>query len=152
MRATLLTLHIVASCLWIGANVVGLVVNRQLNPKATTVASDPWYFALIGAKRYLYPPLYLVILVTGVLLITSVESTSFAFSDTFNIIGIAAVLIGAWLGMVYFERQGRKVGEAFATGDMQAAGVIKTKMTVGQIVDLAIVVVATVAMVGTWGA
>ena len=152
MRATLLTFHILASCLWIGANAVGLIVNRQLNPKATTVASDPWYFALVGVKKYLYPPLYVIILVTGVLLITAVDSTSFAFSDTFNIIGIAAVLIGAFLGMVYFEFQGRKIGQAFATGDMATAGVIKTRMTIGQLVDMGIVLLATVAMVGLWGA
>jgi len=151
MRDTFLTFHILATCLWIGANVLGLLVNRQLNPKAQAIASDPWYLALVGAKRYLYPPLYLIILITGVLLITAVEESRFAFTDAFNVIGIVAVLIGAWLGMIYFERQGGKIGAAFAAGDMQTAASIKTKMTIGQIVDMVVVVVATVAMIGTWG-
>jgi hypothetical protein len=151
MRDTLLTFHILATGLWIGANVVGLLVNRQLNPKASAIASDPWYFALVGVKRYLYPPTYLTILITGVLLITTNEDSTFAFSDTFNVIGIAAVLIGAWLGMIYFERQGGKIGAAFAAGDMGAAASIKTKMTIGQLVDMGVVVLATVAMIGTWG-
>jgi uncharacterized membrane protein len=150
MRDILLIIHILATCLWIGANVVGLIVNPRINRHASAIASEPWYLALVRTKRYLYPPVYLIILITGVLLVIAVEDSPYKLTDAFNVIGFLAVLVGAWLGMIYFERQGPRVGAAFAAGDMQTAESIKRKIAIGQFADMAIVVLATVAMVSTW--
>ena len=141
MRDTLLTIHILGAGVWIGTNVMGFMVNPRINPRASEIASDHWHRTVVGFKRYLYIPAYLIVLITGVLLVTVVDDSPYEMSDTFVLIGLLAVLAGAVLGEIYVAHQSRKVAAAYETGDMQAAS----------LVDMAVVVVAVVAMVSTWG-
>ena len=151
MRDTLLTIHILASGVWIGTNVMGFVVNPQINPKASAIASDHWHRTVVGFKNYLYIPAYLIVLITGVLLVTAVDDSPYELSDTFVLIGFLAVLVGAVLGMIYFPRQGRKAGAAYDAGDMPAAASVEQKIAIFSLVDMVVIVVAVVAMVSTWG-
>ena len=110
MRDTLLTIHILASGVWIGTNVMGFVVNPRINPRASAIASDHWHRTVVGFKYYLYVPAFLTILVTGVLLITAVDDSPYELSDTFVLVGFLAVIFGSVLGTIYFPRQGGKGG------------------------------------------
>ena len=151
MRDTLLTIHILSAGVWMGTNVVGFMVNPQINPKASAIASDHWHRTVVGFKNYLYIPAYVIVLITGVLLVIGVDNSPYKMSDTFVLIGFLAVLVGAVLGMIYFPRQGRKAGTAYDDGDMAAATSIERKIALFSVVDMVVIVVAVVAMVGTWG-
>ena len=151
MRDTLLTIHILAACIWLGANVVGFVVNPQINPAARVIASDHWHHTVVGFKRYLYMPAYLIVLITGVLLVTAVDGSPYEMSDTFVLIGLIAILAGAVLGEFYIARQSRKVAAAYDADDKRTAASIEQKLAIASLVDMAVIVVAMVAMVSTWG-
>jgi hypothetical protein len=151
MRDILLIIHILALGLWIGASVVGLTVNPRINPRASAVASDHWHLTVGAFKRYLYIPAYLTVLVTGVLLIIAVEDSPYGLTEAFMLIGYLAVLIGAWLTMIYFARQSSKAAAAYDAGDTQTAATIEQKIAIGQYADIAVIVIATVAMVSKWG-
>ena len=146
MRDTLLTIHILGAGVWIGTNVMGFIIDPRINPRASEIASDHWHRTVVGFKRYLYMPAYLILLITGVLLVTAVDDSPYEMSDTFVLIGLLAVLAGAVLGEIYVAHQSRKVAARHETGDMQAVAPIEQKL-----VDMAVIVVAVVAMVSTWG-
>ncbi len=151
MRDTLLTIHILGACIWLGANVVGFIVNPQINPAARVIASDHWHHTVVGFKRYLYMPAYLIVLITGVLLVTAVDGSPYEMSDTFVMIGLIAILAGAVLGEFYIARQSRKVAAAYDADDKRTAASIEQKLAIASLVDMAVIVVAIVAMVSTWG-
>ena len=151
MRDILLTIHILAVGVWIGTNAMGFMVNPQINRRASEIASDHWPRTVVGFKYYLYIPAYAIVLISGVLLVTAVEDSPYEMSDTFVLIGLFAVLVGAVLGMIYFPRQGGKAGAAYDAGDMGAAASIEKKIAIWSIVDMIVIVVAVVAMVSMWG-
>ena len=150
MRDTLLTIHILAACIWLGANVVGFVVNPQINPAARVIASDHWHHTVVGFKRYLYMPAYLIVLITGVLLVTAVDGSPYEMSDTFVLIGFLAIFVAVLSG-IYFAHQGRKAAAAYDADDKRTAASIEQKLAIASLVDMAVIVVAIVAMVSTWG-
>ena len=151
MRDTFLTIHILGAGVWIGTNVVGFIINPRINPRASEIASDHWHRTVVGFKRYLYIPAYLIVLITGVLLVIAVDDSPYEMSDTFVLIGLLAVLAGAVLGEIYVARQSRKVAAAYDANDMRTAASIEQKLAIASLVDMAVVVVAVVAMVSTWG-
>ena len=151
MRDTLLTIHILGAGVWIGTNVMGFMVNPRINPRASAIASDHWHRTVVGFKRYLYIPAYLIVLITGVLLVTAVDDSPYEMSDTFVLIGLIAILAGAVLGEIYVAHQSRKVAAAYDADDMRTAASIEQKLAIASLVDMAVIVVAVVAMVSTWG-
>jgi uncharacterized membrane protein len=72
-------------------------------------------------------------------------------SDTFVMIGLIAILAGAVLGEFYIARQSRKVAAAYDADDKRTAASIEQKLAIASLVDMAVIVVAIVAMVSTWG-
>ena len=150
MRDTLLTIHILGAGVWIGTNVMGFIVNPQINPAARVIASDHWHHTVVGFKRYLYMPAYLIVLITGVLLVTAVDGSPYEMSDTFVMIGFLGIFVAVLSG-IYFARQGRKVAAAYDADDKRTAASIEQKLAIASLVDMAVIVVAIVAMVSTWG-
>ncbi len=151
MRDTLLTIHILGAGVWIGTNVMGFIVNPQINPAARVIASDHWHHTDVGFKRNHNMPAYLIVLITGVLLVTAVDGSPYEMSDTFVMIGLIAILAGAVLGEFYIARQSRKVAAAYDADDKRTAASIEQKLAIASLVDMAVIVVAIVAMVSTWG-
>ena len=151
MRDTLLSIHILASGVWIGTNVMGFVVNPRINPRASAIASDHWHRTVVGFKNYLYIPALVTILVTGILLITAVVDSPYELSDTFVLVGFLAVIFGSVLGTICFPRQGGKAAAAYDADDMVAVKSIEQKIALWSLLDMVVIVVAVVAMVSTWG-
>ena len=152
MRDTLLTIHILGAGVWIGTNVMGFIVNPQINPAARVIASDHWHHTVVGFKqRYIYTPSQLIVLISGVVLVTAVDGSPYEMSDTFVMIGLIAILAGAVLGEFYIARQSRKVAAAYDADDKRTAASIEQKLAIASLVDMAVIVVAMVAMVSTWG-
>ena len=152
MRDTLLTIHILGAGVWIGTNVMGFIVNPQINPAARVIASDHWHHTVVGFKqRYIYTPSQLIVLISGVVLVTAVDGSPYEMSDTFVMIGLIAILAGAVLGEFYIARQSRKMAAAYDADDKRTAASIEQKLAIASLVDMAVIVVAIVAMVSTWG-
>ncbi len=150
MRDTLLTIHILAAGAWIGANVVQFMVNPRISAQSSAIAAH-WHRTVVGFMRYLYMPASLIVLITGLLLVTAVDDSPYEMSDAFVSIGFLAVIIGAGLGMGFFAPQGRKAAAAYDGEDKRAAGAIEQKIAIAGLVDMAVIVVTVVAMVSKWG-
>ena len=151
MRDTLLTIHILGACIWLGANVVGFIVNPQINPAARVIASDHWHHTVVGFKRYLYMPAYLIVLITGVLLVTAVDGSPYEMSDTFVMIGFLGIFVAVLSG-IYFARQGRKVVAAYDADDKRTAASIEQRIAGWSLVDTAVIVMTMGTMVSKLGA
>ena len=130
---------------------VSFLVNPRINPKAHALATDNWHHTVVRFKqRYIYTPAQLLVLITGVLLLTAVDNSPFKMSDTFVLIGFLALVVAVLSG-IYFARQGARVGAAYDAGDTEVAGSIEQRIAMWSFVDMAVIVVTMVAMVGTWG-
>ena len=151
MRDTLLIIHILAAGAWIGANVVQLFVNPRINTQDTVIAAY-WHRTVVGFMRFLYMPAALIVLITGVLLVTAVDDSPYEMADPFVSMGFVAVIVGAVLGMAFFAPQGRKAADAYDRGDRSGAAAIEKKIALGGLLDTVIIVVTVVAMVSKWGA
>ncbi len=151
MRDTLLTLHILAAGAWFGTNVVSFLVNPRINPRARAIASDDWHHFVVRIKqRYIYTPAQLIVLITGVLLVTEVEDSPFEMSDTFVLIGFFALVVAVVSG-IYFARQGARVGAAYDAGDTGAAESIEQRIAMWSLASMGVILVTMWAMVSTWG-
>ena len=84
------------------------------------------------------------------LLLTEVDDSPFTMSDTFVLIGFLALGVAVLSG-IYFARQGVRVGAAYDAGDTEAVASIEQRIAMWSLVDMAVIVVAMVAMVGMWG-
>jgi uncharacterized membrane protein len=151
MRDTLLTIHILGAGVWIGTNVMGFIVNPQINPAARVIASDHWHHTVVGFKRYLYMPAYLIVLITGVLLVTAVDGSPYEMSDTFVMIGFLGIFVAVLSG-IYFARQGRKVAAAYDADDKRTAASIEQRIAGWSLVDTAVIVMTMGTMVSKLGA
>ena len=150
MRDTLLVIHILAAGAWIGANVVQFLVTPTVHRKPAAVAAD-WHRTIVGLLRVLYMPAAMIVLITGLLLVTAVDDSPFEMSDTFVSIGFLAVIVGAGLGMGFFAPNGRKAADAYDAGDVTTAAALDRKIVAGGLVDMAVLVVTVIAMVSKWG-
>jgi|TARA_B100000315_G_scaffold244780_1_gene269896 uncharacterized membrane protein len=152
MRDTLLTIHILAACIWLGANVVGFIVNPQINPAARVIASDHWHHTVVGFKqRYIYTPSQLIVLISGVVLVIGVDGSPYEMSDTFVLIGFLAIFVAVLSG-IYFAHQGRKVAAAYDADDVRTAASIEQKIARWSLVDTAVIVMTMGVMVSKLGA
>ena len=151
MRDTLLIIHILAAGSWIGANTVQFFVNPRINDKGAVIAAY-WHRTVVGFMRFLYMPASLIVLITGVLLVTAVDDSPYEMSDAFVSMGFVAIIVGAALGMAFFAPQGRKAAAAYEAGDMGGAAAIEKKIAIGGLLDTAVIIVTVVAMVSKWGA
>lgn len=150
MRDTLLTIHILAAASWFGANMVQLLVTPRVGGREPAVAAA-WHRATVGFARFLYMPASIVVLITGVLLVTAVDDSPYEMSDAFVSVGFLAVVIGAVLGMGFFAPQGRRAADAYDSGDGATAADLERRIGLVGLVDTVVIAVTVVAMVSKWG-
>lgn len=149
MRTWLLILHVIGAGTWLGANLTQAVAMPGFVRKGGEAAVQ-WWRTTAKMGKVLYPPAGVVILVTGVLLVTS-SNGGYTFADPFVSVGFAAVIIGAVLGITYFGPRGERAAARRAEGDEAGAEPIEGGIARMGAVDTAVVVVAIVAMVSRWG-
>lgn len=150
MRDTLLIIHILAVGAWFGTNVVQFFVLPRVADKGAVVAAA-WHRTVVGFMRYLYMPASIVILVSGLLLVTAVDDSPFEMSDTFVSFGFLAIIIGSGLGMGFFAPQGRKAADAYDAGDAATAAAVEKNISLAGLLDTVVIIVAVIAMVDKWG-
>lgn len=142
LRNTLLALHIVAACAWLGANFTQLFIVPTV-AKASTDVRLWWAEGGVRLARVLYNAAGVVILVTGIALVID----SYSFASTFVSIGFAAVIIGAALGITVFAPKNRALVQAIRSGDTAEESNLRALIVRFAYLDTAIVIVTVFVMV-----
>ena len=150
MRDTLLIIHILAAATWFGTNMVQVAINPGIHKRDAAIASY-WHSTVASLARVVYMPASMVSLVTGILLLTVVDDSPYAFSDTFVSIGFVMIIVGASMGMAFFAPTARKTAAAYDAGDLEAAAQLEKKIAMGGMLDTVLMVLTVVAMVSKWG-
>ncbi len=143
MTRLVLVVHILAVATWLGCNVAqafmgGLIGNASPETRI-------WY-SEAGEKmaKIVYNVAGILVLATGLeMVIRSAPDGKYSFQSTFVSIGLAAVIIGAALGITVFAPKNRALAQAVRDGDEeQEKRLRKTIMGFGLLDTL--IVVATV--------
>ncbi len=92
-----------------------------------------------------FPPAAIVILVTGILMV--VDSDVWEFEDSFVVIGIVAVIAGAFLGIKVFDPIAQSAISAHTEADKGAVRRAYRRFSRYGLLDIAILVFAIYAMV-----
>lgn len=150
MRDTLLIIHILAAGAWFGTNVVQSLVTPRIASGGNQVAAH-WHRTTVGLLRMIYMPSAIIIVVTGIGMLTVVDDSPYEFSDAFVSMGFVAVIIGSALGMGFFASRGRAAAEAYDSGDTTTATGLERKIALGGLLDTFVIIVAVLAMVDKWG-
>lgn len=148
MRDTLLIIHVLAAGTWIGGSATVLFLSRRMGSSgAETGRSFMAGFEKMG--RMYFPPAAIVLLLTGILMVT--DSNVFEFKHAFVIIGIAVVIIGAVLGARVFDPLAKRAQQAHADGDEGALASVYARFRAMGALDLLLLVIAVMAMVTKFG-
>ena len=148
MYKLLLTLHILAAGTWIGANVVQLVTNNRMTAKGGSDAAS-WHQTVAWWGRVIYSPAAVVLLATGIGLVIDV---GYDWGSTFISIGFVAIIGGAAIGITKLAKGSERAAAAFSAGDDAAGQAEIHKNRPWQAIDMALLLLAVVAMVYAWGA
>ena len=149
MESALLIVHILAAATWFGANVVQFFVTPRMT-KADSVAAAEWHRMTVAMGVRIYAPAAILLFITGFGLI-GVSDGAFLVSDTFVIIGIVMVVIGAVLGIRFSGPQGEKVAAAYDDGDRAAAEALVGRVIRVGAVESLLVIFTIAVMVWKWG-
>lgn len=150
MARSLLVIHILAAGAWFGASVVQFYVSPRLNKRGGAAAAA-WQNMILGMGKTVYPIAAVTLLVTGFGLI-GVSNDAFGYGDTFVIIGIAMVVVGAVLGIVVFGPSAEGAAAAFESGDDQRGVALANKAAPFGALDTVLLIFTIVVMVNRWGA
>lgn len=149
MNTFLLFLHIVAVGTWLGASVAQLVLAPRFR-NADNASRAAFNLGAVDMGTRLHTPAAVVILITGILLVTNSEA--FSFSDPFVSLGLVVVIAGAALGMAVFGPKGRQAAEKLLAGDVTGARALESRISVFGGLDVALLLLTIWAMVAKWGA
>lgn len=144
MTEGLLVLHILGVAAWLGANVTQFVVNGPMIADRGPVAAR-WLRTTAAMSKTLYMPAATLILVTGILLVTSSDGDH-AFSDPFVSIGFLTIIVGAVLGMTVLGPQAERAAEAFDADDEDTADSALTRIRQFASIDTLLLIVTIWAM------
>ena len=149
MRDALLIIHILGVATWFGANMVQMFVTPRMSRTGDAAAAE-WQRTVVAMGKMLYPVAAVAILLTGFGLVGTSDG-AFSFSDTFVIVGIVMVVIGAVLGVAILGPQGEKAAAAYTSGDGASGTAIVRKIAGVGALDTALLIVTVSAMVMKWG-
>ena len=146
-RTFLLSLHIVAVAAWLGGNLVQMSLLPFFEREEHAVAAA-WHRASGWMARVYYTVAGIVITVTGIALVIRGD---IPWSAGFVSLGLATVIIGGILGVLFFGPTSRQAVLAHAAADPVAVRRVRQRFTVGALIDTSLVVLTVVAMVHRWG-
>lgn len=148
MTDVVLWLHIVAAGTWIGTNVVQALAPSLLAEGGPLVKAT-WARAVVGFGTRIYVPAAVLLLLTGVELVRSLE---YSYGDLFVILGIVTVLVGGALGGVVYGPSGRSLAQAVESGDGSEEKRLNTKLRSIGFLETVLVLFTAFAMVAALGA
>ncbi len=145
----LLWIHIIAAASWFGAGVALQLGGQILASEAGTVRAG-FYRQWVKLGQILFTPAAVVVLITGILMVTGSEA--YGFGATFVSIGFLTVIVGAALGMIVYGPRGRDAATALDEGDTNAAAAAIARLRQGGALELALLAITIASMVWKWGA
>jgi len=149
---SLLALHIISACAWLGANFTQLFVGAKVGAASSDVRI---WWAEKGAAlaRTFYNVAGTLLFATGlVLVIWSPDPGGYSFASVFVSVGFAAVIVGGALGVTVFAPKNRALAQAVRDGDGASESRLRTLLTQFAVLDTLVVVVTIVVMVWKVGA
>ena len=147
-RTVLLALHIAAVGGWLGANFVQLLVSQRFAKRPAELGAA-WARETMWLGQRYYPAAGALIAVTGVLLVLD---NDWSWGAGFIWVGVAVIVIGAAMGVAFFEPLARKRAEALEAGDTSGADTAQRRIIPLALLDTALVLIAVLAMVHKWQA
>jgi hypothetical protein len=149
LRDVLLVFHIAGAGTWLGANIIQAVVPAAIAGQGSE-AEAAWYRVAGGLSRRLYMPAAILILITGIWMVSI--SDIYTFGSPFVGIGFVAIVIGALLGILVFGPGSTNAAEAIVSGDGAAIKATKGRLTLFGVIDTLIILLTITAMVLRLGA
>ncbi len=143
-----LWIHILAAASWFGGG-VATQIGSQVFASESDASRASWYRLLLRLGQVLYTPAAVVVLITGVLLVTGSEA--YGFGSTFVSIGFLAVIVGAGLGMAVYGPRSRAASAALESGDTSGAAAAITRIRQVAWFELALLAITIASMVWKWG-
>lgn len=143
-----LWIHILAAASWFGGG-VATQIGGQIFASEPDTSRASWYRLLLRLGQILYTPAAVIVLITGVILVTGSEA--YGFGSTFVSIGFLTVIVGAGLGMAVYGPRSRAASAALESGDTGAATAAITRIKQAAWFELALLAVTIAGMVWKWG-
>lgn len=140
----LLWIHIIGAAIWFGGGVATHFGDRVLGRESDAVRAG-WYRLVLAYGQRLYTPAAIVILLTGIFLVTG--NAQFEFSSAFVSIGFVTVIIGGILGGTVFGPQARIASQAFDGGDPNVAEAAVSRIRTASMGETALLAFTMAAMV-----
>lgn len=147
-RTALLALHIFSVSMWLGANIVQLVLAPWMANRPWPTRAD-WADAAGHLARRYYNLAGTLVAGSGIALVVHGR---WSFSAGFIVVGLAVVAIGGALGPLVFIPSAQAAAAAWRDGDPQRAGAFTNRALRFAVLDTALLVVAILAMVDKWAA
>lgn len=106
INEVLLTLHILASAIWIGAALALQVIAARVHPSTPDAVVEEFAGSAEAIGKTLFGPSAVVLLLSGVAL---VERQPFGWTDTWVLLGIGALAVAGTSGVAYLIPEGRRI-------------------------------------------
>lgn len=144
----LLWIHILAAATWFGGG-VSAQIGSQVFASESDASRASWYRLMLRLGQVLYTPAAVVVLISGILLVTRNEA--YGFGSTFVTIGFLTVIVGAALGMMVYGPRSRAASAALEEGDSGTAASAIALIRQAGLGELALIALTIAAMVWKWG-
>ena len=141
----LLTIHLLAAATWIGAALALQVIAARAG-RAADAVSDHFALDAEAIGKMLFAPSSILLLITGGAL---VERQNLAWSETWILLGIAALLVAGAVGGAFLIPEGRRIAALASEPGHDPAEVrsrTRRRFLVAR-VDLVVLVLAVADMV-----
>ena len=149
MSDVLLIVHILGVGAWLGASAVQFFMAPRMR-KADIATAASWQRSTVAMGTGLYAPAAVVVMVTGFGLVGTSDG-AYSVSDTFVIIGIVMVVVGAVIGIRLLGPAGEKAATAYEADDRAGGDAAAARVGMIGTVDTLLLIVAITAMVMKWG-
>lgn len=143
-----LWIHILAAASWFGGG-VATQIGGEVFASEPDASRAGWYRLVLRLGQILYTPAAVVVLITGVLLVTGNEA--YGFGSTFVSIGFLTVIVGAGLGMAVYGPRSRAASEALESGDSGGAAAAIARIRQVGLLELGLLAITIASMVWKWG-
>src|SRR5688572_19636410 len=147
-RTIVLALHITGVAAWLGANFVQLVLSPRFARGPSDVAAA-WTRQTIWLGERYYNAAGAVIGITGVLLVLDGD---WSWGSGFIWVGIGVLVVGGFMGGVFFGPLAKRRAAALESGDEAAATAAQGRIIPLALLDTVLVLTAVLAMVDKWQA
>jgi hypothetical protein len=147
MMRFVLVLHILGAATWLGANVAQAFMGARVG-KASADVRLWWSESGEKMAKVVYNAAGILLLATGLgMVIGTAPSGDYSFKSTFVSIGLAAIVVGAVLGMTVFAPKNRALAAAVRAGDEAQETKLRSTIMWFGMLDTVIVVVTIGVMV-----